>query len=622
VLEEIHDETQRIVDIQPFFALFKLERKHDNESPDLKQDISILIGKKLDDFKTLKNPEVNDFRSRISKFSQRISKERAKMKPKERILYQNRPTFAESDGIPTNVVPLLGKKEDFVVAVNLPADENVSTMTMEVTCSMRADELLEKIIAKMTMKYNASHFNVDELVLKFCGQEEYILGDFPIIKFTCVQESLLRNETPSFVVMKVSDVRTSDEYCSLLTRKPSSRMFLKSKSSIKVSSWELQENFKVTVQAINNLRVDNNKTLELGVRAGLFHGGRSLCESRDSETIFVRGSIESSLSAEWNQTLQFDIRICDIPRMARLCFVVYQVEKNSSQCIYKGCKTPLFWVNTTIFDFKNQLKTDGQTLYTWFYVEYSDTDEILLPLGTVEQNPRIQECASVTIMFPNHIARTKFFYPCESEIRSQARIKQVQKQLQHMSIDPRFITKTCEPFMHNDRIFFITQQERKAIWNMRYNCMNLLPNFLPYLLCCVEWNCRENVSEVVNILKQWPRSEMSVEQVLKLLDYTYADKCVRKFAINFLHEVKDEVLQIYLLQLIQALKHELYLHCDLVELLLERASRNQRIGQYLFWYLRSEINVPSVEIRFSLILEAYLKTSQEHIAVLMKQHCW
>ena len=63
------------------------------------------------------------------------------------------------------------------------------------------------------------------------------------------------------------------------------------------------------------------------------------------------------------------------------------------------------------------------------------------------------------------------------------------------------------------------------------------------------------------------------------------------------------------MQLVQAMKHESYFHCDLVEFLLDRALNNQRIGYYLFWHLRSEMQVPSVQTKFGIILEAYLKVN-------------
>lgn len=81
----------------------------------------------------------------------------------------------------------------------------------------------------------------------------------------------------------------------------------------------------------------------------------------------------------------------------------------------------------------------------------------------------------------------------------------------------------------------------------------------------------------------------------------------------------DEDLLLYLLQLVQAIKHELYLECDLVNFLIQRALSNQQIGHYLFWHLRSEMQVPAVSVRFGLILEAYCRGTQEHMVILQKQ---
>ena len=55
------------------------------------------------------------------------------------------------------------------------------------------------------------------------------------------------------------------------------------------------------------------------VQAGLFHGNETLCK-----TVF---SSEVSVCSEpvWKQRLEFDINICDLPRMARLCFALYAV---------------------------------------------------------------------------------------------------------------------------------------------------------------------------------------------------------------------------------------------------------------------------------------------------------
>lgn len=76
---------------------------------------------------------------------------------------------------------------------------------------------------------------------------------------------------------------------------------------------------------------------------------------------------------------------------------------------------------------------------------------------------------------------------------------------------------------------------------------------------------------------------------------------------------------LYLLQLVQAIKHESYLENDLVLFLLERALRNQRIGHYFFWHLRSEMQTPCMQTRFGLLLESYLKGCKQHVKPLRKQ---
>ena len=56
--------------------------------------------------------------------------------------------------------------------------------------------------------------------------------------------------------------------------------------------------------------------------------------------------------------------------------------------------------------------------------------------------------------------------------------------------------------------------------------------------------------------------------------------------MTFLFCCSDADLQLYLLQLVQVLKYESYLDCDLVSFLLRRALTNQHIGHDLFWLLR------------------------------------
>lgn len=64
----------------------------------------------------------------------------------------------------------------------------------------------------------------------------------------------------------------------------------------------------------------------------------------------------------------------------------------------------------------------------------------------------------------------------------------------------------------------------------RYDCRRDLPIGLACLLHCVQWNNRDEVSEMQNLLNEWPL--LSEEYALELLDYAYADSSVRRFAVK------------------------------------------------------------------------------------------
>lgn len=56
--------------------------------------------------------------------------------------------------------------------------------------------------------------------------------------------------------------------------------------------------------------------LQVYVRAAIYHGSEPLCPT----VCTSRGAIPEN--AEWNENLDFDIAIKDIPRAAKLCFVI------------------------------------------------------------------------------------------------------------------------------------------------------------------------------------------------------------------------------------------------------------------------------------------------------------
>lgn len=276
-----------------------------------------------------------------------------------------------------------------------------------------------------------------------------------------------------------------------------------------------------------------------------------------------------------------------------------------------------------MYDFRNQLKTGAMTLYMWTFAEETQTDDLLHPLGTVVSNPNVEHSTALTITFHKYHAEHTVIYPSidkvveyasrrakesndESNSKSHAANSQPKPHLDHIRL-----------MAERDPLHEMHEQERKLFWSLRYDLVSHVPTLLPKLLDCVEWNDHREVAEIMALLKVWP--PLPAEKALELLDYAYADQAVRSFAVKCLFDVSDEDLSLFLLQLVQALKHESYLYCDLVEFLVRRALSNQKIGHFLFWHLRSEMHVASVSVRFGLILEAYCRGSQEHMKSLMKQ---
>lgn len=135
------------------------------------------------------------------------------------------------------------------------------------------------------------------------------------------------------------------------------------------------------------------------------------------------------------------------------------------------------------------------------------------------------------------------------------------------------------------------------------------------------------------LLGSWP--ELPVLSALELLDCSFPDRHVGSFAIKSLRKLtcvpppppqgslllrravwspppqtvepgpgrtepcpgsaqvrpaspvrRDDELFRYLLQLVQVLKYESYLDCELAKFLLARALANRKIGHFLFWHLR------------------------------------
>ncbi|XP_034936238.1 phosphatidylinositol 4,5-bisphosphate 3-kinase catalytic subunit delta isoform-like [Chelonus insularis] len=632
--EELRDESRRLCDIKPFCSVLKvIEREGVKGDRNLDSQIGVLIGKGLHEFAALKNSEVNDFRWKMRLLGDDIALQRQKLDWEEKMRYQYPPRLAPTSAIPKNIESRL-KDGNMQVLTKFQSTE--TTYTFQISHDTTPYQLIDLILKKRANTLMSKDEIPSDFTLKVCGQEEYLIGDYPLIQYSYIQNCISRDITPTLITININNVMVDQdnlfenpELDTLKRARPTFSTLTLRKKGKHISAWKIEDWFVFNVNGISRLNCDAaNRTVEVGLQAGLFHGGKSLCESQKTKEI----TVNPDGSCYWEEMLKFDIRVKDIPRNARLCFVLYEISKTAkglkNRRLVKDSKqdyfiNPLCWANTTIYDFKSQFKTGAMTLYTWTYVEDMQNEDLLHPLGTVVSNPHIDRAAALMLTFPNYGKDKSVLYPSPDKVVEYAmKLRETKEDYgtEDINQESEMSKQQLEQLKllaDRDPLHELHEQEKKTIWALRRHCLREIPSLLSKLLQCVEWNDHEEVAEATALVQQWPK--LPVERALELLDYAYADQTVRSFAVRCLKDVSDEDLSLFLLQLVQALKHENYLSCDLTEFLLRRALNNQRIGHYLFWHLRSEMQVASVSVRFGLILEAYCRGAQQHMKILFKQ---
>jgi hypothetical protein len=168
----------------------------------------------------------------------------------------------------------------------------------------------------------------------------------------------------------------------------------------------------------------------------------------------------------------------------------------------------------------------------------------------------------------------------------------------------------------------LSTEEKDLLWRFRFSLVDNRRALTKFLLA-VDWTVESEVVQAAELLDQWrKRSPIEVTDALKLLGRNVAFQTslvsniftshirysvvaqisyrflhlalkVRSYAIETLNDAPDEELRLYLLQLVQALKYEENISggvlpppsriSSLSAFLIDRASRNIELANYLFW---------------------------------------
>lgn len=606
--QELEDEQRRLCDIQPFLPVLRLvAREGDRVKKLINSQISLLIGKGLHEFDSLRDPEVNDFRTKMRQFCEEAAARRQQLSWEAWLQYsfplQLEPS-ARSWGPGTLRVP------NRALLVNVKFEGSEESFTFQVSTKDVPLALMACALRKKATVFRQPLVEQPEdYTLQVNGKHEYLYGSYPLCQFQYICSCLHSGLTPHLTMVHSSSIlamRDEQSNPAPQVQKPRTKpppIPMKKPSSM--SLWSLEQPF--CIELIQGSKVNADERMKLVVQAGLFHGNETLCKTVSSSEVSVCSE------PVWKQRLEFDINVCDLPRMARLCFALYAViekakKARSTKKKSKKADCPIAWANLTLFDYKDQLKTGECCLYMWPSVP-DEKGELLNPTGTVRSNPNTESAAALIICLPE-VAPYPVYYPALDKILELGRHGEHGRFTEEEQLQLREILErrgSGELYEH----------EKDLVWKMRHEVQEHFPEALARLLLVTKWNKHEDVAQMLYLLCSWP--ELPVLSALELLDSSFPDRHVGSFAIKSLRKLTDDEVFQYLLQLVQVLKYESYLDCELTKFLLDRALANRKIGHFLFWHLRSEMHVPSVALRFGLIMEAYCRGSTHHMKVLMKQ---
>ncbi|XP_062901982.1 phosphatidylinositol 4,5-bisphosphate 3-kinase catalytic subunit beta isoform [Mobula hypostoma] len=629
VHEELEDESRRLCDVRPFLPVLKLVARNCNRSEKLLDSkIGVLIGKGLHEFDALTDAEVKEFRCKMRKISEENMLKCRGLSWMDWLQHNFPPDI---DATSVNSAEDKLHKENFLVVIRFDAHHD--SFSFQISPNLNPFGLNELAIRKQLTILGRENekFNPRDFVLRVSGKQEYLFGEQPLIQFRYVRNCVLNGIHPQLTIVECSTIKEMcDQEMSAigiaLQRKISSAPLplppkRRTISEMTNSIWDINAPFKIIL--VRGTKVNADEALRVQVRAGIFHGTELLCEP------VVSSEISGKNDLVWNETLDFEINICDLPRMSRLCFAVYgvmdKVKKQKStknvskyQTIRKAGKVhyPIAWVNTMVFNFRGQLKNGSLTLHCWSSFP-DELEEMLNPIGTTQTNPYTENATALQIQFQEY-SKSPIFYPAFDKILEKA--AEIARSNDTLSTAGRGWKKLhieLKEIMERDALSQLCENEMDLLWTLRYDCRENFPQSLPKLLLSVKWNKHEDVAQLQALLQIW--AKLPPREALELLDFNYPDQYVREYAVGCLREMSDDELSQYLLQLVQVLKYEPYFDCALSKFLLERAQANRRIGHFLFWHLRSEMHLPAISLQFGLILESYCRGTITHIKELSKQ---
>nr|XP_002122027.2 phosphatidylinositol 4,5-bisphosphate 3-kinase catalytic subunit beta isoform-like isoform X1 [Ciona intestinalis] len=539
---------------------------------------------------------------------------------------------------PPTIIPYLNESTHYLKdfgLIQLTSENSETVYTIKINPSWSTEHLTEVALQTWVSKTKARlpSTNKDDYVLKGNGKE-FIVGNHPIYMFKFLRKALVCKREGIVSSIKAPPVVSLVHVASVRKILPQQYQLLKKvqtnfappvpeKHRAVWSLWQLDVMFKLRIIRAGNVNAGQERDKKLVVHVGLYHGTETLCP-----TTYTKEPVKEMAAGneyQWDEECFFDINAVNLPRNAMLCLAICSSKRNvggkskrkeSTQKNTQHSASPIAWANMMVFDFKRYLKAGLYRLNCW-QVNHDNLDSNnLSPRGGVMLNPDVEQAAFIEIMMPEYQAT--IMYPSLPEVLEEAARQAVVRESNLMTrgASKSHMTQLDE-VVRKDRFDDLFDDDKSLLWRLRIDCREKYPEALSKVLASAKWNSYKSVAMVQAMLNSW--TPLSPERAMELLDCQFADEHVRDFAVKCLENLRDDELQQYLMQLVQVVKFDSYLNSSLVRFILRRAWSNRKIGHFLFWHLKAEISNTLLNLRFALIMEAYLYGNLPHVKTLYKQ---
>ncbi|TMS02531.1 Phosphatidylinositol 4,5-bisphosphate 3-kinase catalytic subunit gamma isoform [Larimichthys crocea] len=367
-----------------------------------------------------------------------------------------------------------------------------------------------------------------------------------------------------------------------------------------ISMWDCNRKFRVKVLGIDIPSLPKIPEFIVFIEASIFHGQQLLAQERTSSKTFNEEVL-------WNCWLEFNIKIKDLPKGARLnlqvvCGKQPQTPNSKGGSSYqdntagtgshdgKTKSRLLYYVNLLLIDHRSLLRQGEFILHMWKMPEKSEESSSSINADKLTSATNPDKASSMAIA----ILLDKYCYPVVlPKSRDVGRdlgagSEEAEGGERGQREMPNHLKKQFAAIVATDPLHPLSPEDKELLWHFRHECMRD-PRAYPKLLSSVRWGKQEDVLAAHRLLERssaWDSSGLDVGLAMQLLDCHYSDAQVRSMAVRKLETLEDDDVLRYLLQLVQS----------------------KRIGHFLFWFLRSEIaQSMHYQQRYAVLLEAYLR---------------